>query len=106
MRMVTADGRGYASKKPEPAKPEPQAGGASSLRLTLSYVFLLAGGVVGLHRLYNGQPIFAFVQALASAYILLEFGTMASLYVGIILLAWLIADAFAIPKWVAGRNQG
>jgi TM2 domain-containing membrane protein YozV len=104
MRMVTADGRGFATRKSDPATLEPAASPeVSRARLVLSYVLLVIGGVFGLHRLYNGQPVLAFAQALFSIYILLDFGTMTSLYLGIILAAWLIADGVSIPKWVAAR---
>ncbi len=100
MRMMTADGRGYASKKPEPAKkpsgPEPRP----RLWMTVSFFLLVLGGWLGLHRLYNRQPIIAFAQALFSVYVLLDFGSMTSFYLGILLIGWLIADGFAIPKWV------
>jgi TM2 domain-containing membrane protein YozV len=102
MRMVTAEGRGYASKGP--AKPEPpKASDRTGTWMMISYVLLLIGGPLGLHRLYNRQPVFAFAQALFSVYILIDFGTWTSLYLAILLVAWLISDAFQIPKWVAAR---
>jgi TM2 domain-containing membrane protein YozV len=104
MRMMTADGRGYGSKKP--AATETAKGSADRPRMwmTVSYVLLAAGGIFGLHRLYNRQPVIAFAQALFTVYILLDFGSWTSLYLGVLLLAWLISDAFQIPKWVAARS--
>jgi TM2 domain-containing membrane protein YozV len=101
MRMVSADGRGFAAKKAAPQKAASGPAERPKLWLTVSYVLLVVGGYVGLHRLYNRQPIIAFAQALFSVYIFLNFGSMISLYLAILLLAWLISDAVAIPKWTA-----
>jgi TM2 domain-containing membrane protein YozV len=103
MRMVTADGRGYSNKSAEAAKGAQAPVDRSRSRLTISYVLLVLGGFLGLHRLYNRQPVMAFAQALFSVYVLLEFGSWTSMYLAVLLVAWLIADGFSIPKWVAAR---
>jgi hypothetical protein len=104
MKMVTADGRGYGAKKTAPVAPQAAAAsGRPKVWIGMSYALLVLGGWLGLHRLYNRMPIIAFAQALFSVYVLIEFGSMASFFLGILLLGWLVADAFAIPKWVAER---
>jgi TM2 domain-containing membrane protein YozV len=101
MRVVSADGRGYTTKQKAPEPTGPIA--RPKLWTTMSYTLLALGGFLGLHRLYNGQPIIAFAQALFSVYIFLDFGTYVSFYLAILLVGWLIADAVAIPKWVESR---
>jgi TM2 domain-containing membrane protein YozV len=100
MRMVTVDGRGYGKKTPEPSK---ETGDKPKVWLVVSYVLLALGGIFGLHRLYNRQPIMAFAQALFSVYILLDFGSWISLYLGVMLVAWLVSDAVSIPKWIEAK---
>jgi TM2 domain-containing membrane protein YozV len=100
MRMVTADGRGYGKKAPEPTK---ENADRPKAWLVISYVLLVFGGIFGLHRLYNRQPVMAFAQALFSVYVMLDFGSWISLYLGVMLVAWLISDGFSIPKWIEAR---
>ncbi len=99
MRMVTAEGRGFAAKKAVETKPVAKPDDRSRLWLTISYLLLVLGGPLGLHRLYNRQPVLAFAQAMFTVYVLLDFGSWTSIYLGILLVGWLIADAMAIPKW-------
>jgi hypothetical protein len=109
MRMVAADGRGFAGSKPAKvennASAAPEKADRRSLWLALSYVFLVVGGVFGLHRLYNRQPVLAFGQALFSVYVFLDFGSHTSVFLGILLIGWLIYDAVMIPKWIAARAE-
>jgi TM2 domain-containing membrane protein YozV len=105
MRMVTAEGRGYSNTKKGAGKLVDGTPDRRRVWMTVSYALLICGGFLGLHRLYNRQPIMAFAQALFSVYVLLEFGSWTSLYLAVLLVAWLVADGFAIPKWIARRAE-
>ena len=69
------------------------------LHLAISYTLLAFLGVFGAHRLYNRQFIIGAAQALFSVYFLMMFGTWTSVYLGILLLGWLIMDAVHLPSW-------
>jgi TM2 domain-containing membrane protein YozV len=102
MPNVVMDARqGLMTAGAKPAKPGPaKTTDRTKLWLGLSYLFLVFGGFVGVHRLYNGQPIMAFAQALFAVSAFMYYGSAVGFYLIIVLVGWLISDAFAIPRWI------
>jgi TM2 domain-containing membrane protein YozV len=90
---MTAKTKTVAAKKVDEPK------GLAPRNTVVSYVLLVLFGVVGGHQLYHRRTMMAAGQVFLTILVLATFGSHIGLYLMMVAVGWLIADAVMLRKW-------
>ena len=91
---------GMAKEQTQPGKHSP----LDSRTLWISYILLVILGGFGAHRIYHKRPLTGLVMfALTAASLAFSYHT-AAFGISAVLIAWMVVDAFLIPRWMREEN--